>query len=403
MGKPIVTLLLAVAIATVLPPRARPHHGGADTRDLIAQIKAVGPEGKGHVAAGKAWKELVAQGPDALLDAWPGSTMPPLVPPTGCAPPSRRSPSRAQVSGQLSAASLEGFVLDTKHAGHARRLAYEWLVKVDKTAPGRLLPGMLNDPGQELRRDAVAVELNEAQALFEKADKPAALAAYRKVLDVARDRDQVKLVAERLGKLGVAHRPHVPLRLHHALGRHRPVRQHQGRRLQHRLSSRKRASTSRPSTPARTRQKVKWQQHTTEAAMGMVDFNKLYKDKNEAANASKARGLRLHRRRSEQRDGRSSSAPPATTPCASSSTARRSSSARSTITAWRWTSTSARARSRPAATRSSSRCARTSRPTRGRQQWSFQLRVCDALGGAVPVTVVAEKCNADNVAEPTDG
>jgi hypothetical protein len=25
------------------------------------------------------------------------------------------------------------------------------------------------------------------------------------------------------------------------------------------------------------------------------------------------------------------------------------------------------------------------------QKWSFQLRVCDALGGAVPLTVVTEK------------
>ena len=27
------------------------------------------------------------------------------------------------------------------------------------------------------------------------------------------------------------------------------------------------------------------------------------------------------------------------------------------------------------------------------QQWSFQLRICDSLGGAVPVTVLEEKAN----------
>src|SRR5437870_5163929 len=83
-------------------------------------------------------------------------------------------------------------------AGAARRLAYESLLRVDKTAEQRLIPGMLNDPGAELRRDAVALVLQQADKAFTAKDKPGATAAYRKALAAARDRDQVERIAKRL-------------------------------------------------------------------------------------------------------------------------------------------------------------------------------------------------------------
>jgi hypothetical protein len=76
-------------------------------------------------------------------------------------------------------------------------------VRVDPTAPGRLLPGFLNDPAAELRRDAVALVIQEAQQLLDKGDNPAATAAFARALVSARDRDQVSQIAEQLRKLGV--------------------------------------------------------------------------------------------------------------------------------------------------------------------------------------------------------
>src|SRR5439155_2426123 len=43
-----------------------------ETGSPIAQIKAVGKEGKGNVEAAKAWQELVRQGPDVLPDVLAG-------------------------------------------------------------------------------------------------------------------------------------------------------------------------------------------------------------------------------------------------------------------------------------------------------------------------------------------
>ncbi|MCI0681990.1 MAG: hypothetical protein L0Y71_07795 [Gemmataceae bacterium] len=175
----------------------------AETHALIAQIKAVGKEGKGNVAAGKAWRELVQQGPAVLPEVLAGLDDASPIAANWLRSAVDAVAARALAAGTLAAAPLEGFVRDTKHAGHARRLAYEWLVKVDAAAPKRLLPGMVNDPGQELRREAVDVLLKQAQGLFDAKDEDAARAAYQKILEAARDHDQVKFAAQRLDKLGV--------------------------------------------------------------------------------------------------------------------------------------------------------------------------------------------------------
>src|SRR5262249_33958019 len=105
-----------------------------------------------------------------------------------------------QAGRPLSAKKLEIFVKERRHAPEARRLAYEWLVKVDAHAPDRLLPRMLDDPSTELRRDAVARAIKEAPAVGGKKD---ATAAFRQVLRAARDQDQVESIAKSLKSLGV--------------------------------------------------------------------------------------------------------------------------------------------------------------------------------------------------------
>jgi hypothetical protein len=179
--------------------------GGAEVKPLLARIKAVGPEGKGQAAAARAWRELSRCDPETLPD---------ILAALDDANPVAANWLRAAVEAiadrslsakkDLPAGRLEAFVRDTRHAGAARRLAFDCLVRVDPTARKRLIPGMLDDPGAELRRDAVALVLAEADGLFDKKDQPAATAAYRKALAAARDRDQVERAAKRLKELGVA-------------------------------------------------------------------------------------------------------------------------------------------------------------------------------------------------------
>ncbi len=102
-------------------------------------------------------------------------------------------------SGSLPAKLLESFTLDMKQAPRARRIAYEWLVKVDAAAPERLLPKMLDDPSLELRYDALARLLDEAKATN---DEQAKLQNYKRALHSARDITQLKTCAEALKELG---------------------------------------------------------------------------------------------------------------------------------------------------------------------------------------------------------
>src|SRR5207253_1354494 len=83
------------------------------------------------------------------------------------------------------APAAEPFPRHPRHAGAARRLGYELLAKADPAVPKRLLPTFLDDPGAELRYEAVAVALEDARKLPK--DDPAAKPAFRKLLQAARD------------------------------------------------------------------------------------------------------------------------------------------------------------------------------------------------------------------------
>ncbi len=102
-------------------------------------------------------------------------------------------------NGNLPTKDLENFVRDASHSPRARRIAYEWLVKVDHSAPERLLPTMLDDPSLELRYDAIASLIDDAKAV---ADNSSKIEKYQRALKSARDKMQLKECAEALKELG---------------------------------------------------------------------------------------------------------------------------------------------------------------------------------------------------------
>ena len=159
----------------------------------LATIRAVKAEGAGNPEAAAAWRATVDRGPTAMI---------PALRAFDGASPLAANWLRAAVDAiaegakePLDAAALEAFVLETQRDGAARKLAYDWLVRVDAKAPDRLLPRFLEDPGQELRREAVARAIVEAKGGAD---------ALKAVFSHARDRDQVDQVAAALKKLGQA-------------------------------------------------------------------------------------------------------------------------------------------------------------------------------------------------------
>jgi hypothetical protein len=191
-------LLLTAALAlgaVLIPARAADD----ETTRALATLKAVTKEGKGNEDAGPAWKTLVSKGEPALipaLEAFDDSN------PTACN--WLRSAVDAIAEKELAAGrklpidKLEAFAKNTKFAPSARRAAYELIVSQDATAKDRLLPGFLNDKSPDLRRDAVARELD----LIEKAAKSTIKADLEKLFAFTRDKDQVDLIAKEIEMRG---------------------------------------------------------------------------------------------------------------------------------------------------------------------------------------------------------
>jgi len=170
---------------------------------LLAKLRAVGPNGAGHREATRAWSELVRADAGRLPDILAGLD--------GAGPLAANwiqtaidtiAERQVQQGRPLPAAELERFVLDKRRDPRARRLAYEWLLRVDPSAKDRLIPGMLDDPSWELRRDAVARLIDQAGRDAQANRTAEAIAVYRQALAAARERDQIDLLAQRLRSLG---------------------------------------------------------------------------------------------------------------------------------------------------------------------------------------------------------
>jgi len=173
----------------------------AGLEPLLKQLLAVGPNGAGNREARAAWEQV------ARADV---SHLPTILAALDEAGPLSANWVRCAADtiaerelrrgGKLPREELEQFVLDRQHAPRARRLAYEWLARVDPTASDRLIPGMLDDPSVELRRDAVARLIDEAAQMAEGGEPGKAVPLCHKALTAARDLDQIRLLASRLRK-----------------------------------------------------------------------------------------------------------------------------------------------------------------------------------------------------------
>ena len=174
-----------------------------DIAGHLKTLRAVGPKGAGNVEAAKAW---------AALSKEPATSLPEIL--VGMDGAGRLAQNwirsaadtiaerQLAAKGELPVEQLEALSLDRSHSPRARRIAFEWLTRVDNTTPQRLLPKMLNDPSLELRRDAVARVIAESEKLSKTSPTGKATeASYRKALAAARDADQVKSCVEALRKM----------------------------------------------------------------------------------------------------------------------------------------------------------------------------------------------------------
>lgn len=245
--------------------------------DVAAHVKtlhAVGPKGQGNREATEAWKTL------ARAEA---SQLPELLAGLDGAAPLAANYLRAAIDavaerelargGKLPAADLEKFLLDQKHNPRGRRLAYEWLTKVDPAAPTRIIPQMLTDTSLELRRDAVKQVLDQADVDLKAERKDEAKAGYQKALAAARELDQVQLATDKLRKLG----GEVDLPVHFGFVMNWKLIgpfDNTNQAAFHTVYPPEKEFNPAATYPGKGDKPVKWIDHTTTDEMGTVDLTK---------------------------------------------------------------------------------------------------------------------------------
>ncbi len=246
--------------------------GAAELSTALKQLRAVGPKGAGHKEAGVAWKTVAAA---------PASDLPTVLAAMDGAGPLAENWLRSAAEtiaqrqqAELPIAQLEQFLSETSHAPRARRLAYELIAAVDSGAQQRLIPGLIDDPSLELRRDAVAMQIKSADKALAADDKAACIAAYRKAFYASRDLDQVKACAEKLKTLGET----VDLPAHFGFVKRWYViapfdnKETKGFDVAYPPET---APFTANATYDGTSGEVKWVEHTTTDDYGQVDLNKV--------------------------------------------------------------------------------------------------------------------------------
>lgn len=292
-----------LCLTVCLVPPGMAAASSPDLAPFVQALRNVQPKGKGHLAATSAWAELTEQAGvgdlPAILAGMDGAG--PLAANWLRAAVDAIAERHLHANGTLPTQGLERFLAQKKHNPRARRLAFEWIARVDPAAPDRLIPNMLDDPSLELRRDAVARLLAAAEKAQAEQNASEALATYRKALGPARDLDQVKTITEALKKLGH------PVDLAHHYGFVQdwmligPFDNHGGKGFDAVYPPEEAVELDATySTPEGT---LRWKRHHTDDEYGAVDLNKAIGKHMGAAGYAAAEFLSDRRRPIELRLG----------------------------------------------------------------------------------------------------
>lgn len=189
--------ICAIAIALTV---GRSAFCQGELADALATINGVGNNGIRHSEAIQSWRKV------SRSDA---TELPTLIMAIDDQKPLAANWIRAAVDQiaernlqngrKLPNEALERLVFNQDVSPRARRLAYEWLAKADEAAEQRIIPKMLNDTSLEMRRDAVAQVIQQAEAAEADEEKKK---NYWAALTAARDKDQIDSLYDKLTEMG---------------------------------------------------------------------------------------------------------------------------------------------------------------------------------------------------------
>lgn len=193
----VVLIAIAVALANV-------NVTLADVSESIAAIQAVGPRGAGHEAAVDAVRELQAADASALVEILNAlNTANPLAANWLRSAFESIADRTLETGSEFPVDDVFAYFNNRENNPLSRRLAYEWLLKVDPQLESQVIPEALDDPSGEMRRDAVARLIEIAAEFRGNEQTEQAIATYQQALAGATDDDQVKAIVAPLEELGV--------------------------------------------------------------------------------------------------------------------------------------------------------------------------------------------------------
>ena len=179
-------------------------NGQADEVDLaIARVAKAGPQGAGSADAKDAAEFLAQQGVDVIPRLLEAMDTPNIVAANWYRTAFESVLQRALAADepQLPIAFLQHYVKDPERQGRPRRLALGLLDRVDPEFQAAVLPTMLEDP--VFREDAVAQVLEQGDGAKQAGDAETAKQRYELAFQHARVSSQVTRAADRLRSVGV--------------------------------------------------------------------------------------------------------------------------------------------------------------------------------------------------------
>ncbi|HYF37841.1 MAG TPA: hypothetical protein VD994_21240 [Prosthecobacter sp.] len=177
------------------------HAHGADLQSAIAKVRSVDREGRGNEAASAAWQTIAQAEPNALPQVLAGMNGANPLAENWLRAAVSAIADRALASNATPVAAIRTFLQDTRNSPGARVVAFDLIQAAAPKEAEALTPTLLDDPSAELRRHPVSKLLEQGDDLVAKNDKPAAVTAYQKAMNSARDEDQIKSLAKKLKDL----------------------------------------------------------------------------------------------------------------------------------------------------------------------------------------------------------
>ena len=185
------------SLANPTPARAEKT---ADLDTALETLLTAGPGDSGQTQLQTAWKKVASSDSSAIvtiLKAMPDSN--PLAQNWLRSTVDTIAERTLKTGAQLPTEELKRFLLEPSHSSRARWVAYEWLAEVAPGPTAELLSQLLNDSSLAIRFEAVSQWIDKAETTEDTSVK---IDAYRTAISAARDKQQIETCVDALQKLG---------------------------------------------------------------------------------------------------------------------------------------------------------------------------------------------------------